>query len=467
MRLRTLLTLLTALWSSASALAQAPREQPRPAEPACDTPRCVAREDDSLRQELLWVPRAVLRLPRLALDASMRLLVLAAGVEERHHVADEVTELLFNDERTFGVIPTAFYETGLNPSAGVRVVHRDLAGRSEGLRLRALFAGLEQQHYEAAVHTGSRLGALRLQLSAAYNRYDDHRFYGLGNADGVETLRGRGPSSVYERSIATRARYRVEAAYGTLGLSQQLTPKLALGGTVQLRRRDLSAGDDGDRDSTPWVDEVFKAESLTGLSQASTDGYGELVLVWDDRDATRQDIPLTLASTGVQLAAWAGMQAELDGRRGSFSRLGADVRRHIDLAQGNRVLVLRLRTAWAIGTMRSIPFPDLPSLGGSQLLRGYPSSRFADRGSVLATAEYRYPVQDNLASYLFIDAGRVVDTWNDIAPSGLGASRVGFGAGLDLFSTGGLMLRMQLASSIDGGLFLNLLLDASDEYART
>jgi hypothetical protein len=464
MSLRTLLALGLAFAWAAPATAQ---QQTKPGETPCETPRCVEQEDDSTSDALLWVPRAMLRLPRLALDASMRLLVLAAGVEEEHHIAEEVSDLLFNDARTFGVIPTAFYETGFKPSVGVRVIHRDLAGRREGLRLRALFAGLEQQHYEAQAHSGSRLGALKLHASAAYNRFDDLRFYGLGNADAVDTLRGHPPRSAYERSFAVRTRYRREEARGSVGLSRQVTARLALGGTLQLRRRDLSVGDLQDRDSTPWADVIFKPESLTGLSEASTDAYGEAVLGWDDRRATREDVPLALASTGLRVALWGGAQAALDDSRGSFARVGGDVRRYIDLAQGNRVLVLRLRSAWAIGRLRAMPFSDLPSLGGSQLLRGYPSGRFTDRGSVLATVEYRYPVQDNLASYLFIDAGRVVDTLSDLGPSGLGAARVGFGGGLDLFSTGGLMLRLQLASSIDGGLYFNFLLDASDEYERT
>jgi outer membrane protein assembly factor BamA len=127
--------------------------------------------------------------------------------------------------------------------------------------------------------------------------------------------------------------------------------------------------------------------------------------------------------------------------------------------------MLRVRTSWVIGHLDEIPFPDLPTLGGPKLLRGYTSGRFHDRGSLLGTVEYRYPVQDNIASYLFIDAGRVLDNLYDVSPTGLRDLRVSWGAGLYLFSGGGLLLRGQLASSIDGGLFINLLLDADDDYA--
>ena len=450
------------LWSSVAA-AQ-PTQQAQQAR--CETTRCVDREDTSVGEALLWLPRAVLRIPRLALDASLRLLVLGARVEERYQIADTVNDLLFNDDRTFGIVPTAFYETGFSPSIGARVIHRDLLGQREGMELSALFAGVEQQRYGAELRSGKRLGSTRLSLSGGYDRYDNSRFYGLGNADQVDRLGGARPRSAFERSVAVGARYRSEQARGIVNVSQQLAQAFSIGATLQLRRRELSTGDE-QRDGKPWVDSVFTAGSLTGLNDTRTDAYSELLVAWDDRRIARRDLPLALPSNGWRLATWAGTQTWLDGANGTFGRLGGDVQRFIDLAHGDRVLRLRLRTAWAVGALRTIAFPDLPSLGGSRLLRGYPSGRFRDRGSLLATVEYRYPVQDNLAAYLFVDAGRVLDTLSDVSPSALRAARVGFGAGIIAFSIGGLWARAQLASSIDGGLYLHLLLDATDAQIQT
>jgi outer membrane protein assembly factor BamA len=455
------------LWATAGTFASAQA----PAVPECETARCVAQEDDSAREQLLWVPRGVLRVPRLAVDASMRLVVLAARAEEKYDVIETIDDVLFNDARTFGVVPSAFYETGFKPSIGARVIHRDLFGQREGLKLRALYADVGQQVYTMDLSSGRRFDDLRLHAGAAYERYDALRFYGLGTAEQIERVRGLGPISAFERDIATSAYYSNEEGRGAIGLSGQLSSRLQLGATAQLRRRDLSTGDprphDRSFEATPWVDEVFTASSLTGLGYATTDGYGELVLSWDGRQPTRSNLPLDLAATGPRFATWLGYQSALEGDSGSFARAGADARHYIDLARGDRILMLRVRTSWAIGRLRSIPFPDLPSLGGSKLLRGYTSGRFHDRGSLLATVEYRYPVQDNISSYVFIDAGRVLDDWRDISLSGAQRARVSWGAGLYLFSAGGMLLRGQLASSIDGGLFIQLLLDADDAYART
>jgi outer membrane protein assembly factor BamA len=443
-------------------------QEPRAEAPRCETDRCVEEEDDDAVEALLWVPRGLLRIPRLAIDASMRLVVLAARAEEDYAVIDTVDDLMFNDARTFGVVPSAFYETGFKPSVGARVIHRNLFGDHEGLKVRGLYAADEQQRYQLDLHSGDRFGALRLHGTATYEHNDSLRFYGLGTTELVKRTRGIGPRPVFERDIATSARYAREVGSGALGVSGPLHPRVNLGVTAQLRRRDLSAGDYSDQrnfDATASVAEVFTESSLTGLGKAATDGYGELMLSWDGRRATRAGLPLDLASTGSSFSSWLGAQTALVDARGSFVRIGADARHYIDLAHGDRVLMMRLRTSWAIGHLDEIPFPDLPTLGGPKLLRGYTSGRFHDRGSLLGTIEYRYPVQDNLASYVFIDTGRVLDNLYDISPSGLRDFRVSWGAGMYLFSGGGLLLRGQLASSIDGGVFINLLLDADDDYA--
>jgi outer membrane protein assembly factor BamA len=464
-----LAALCAAVWAAASSAAAA-QTQPA-AVPQCETTRCVAQEDDSASAALLWVPRGVLRVPRLAVDASLRLVVLAARVEEKYDVIESIDDVLFNDARTFGIVPSAFYETGFKPSIGARVLHRDLFGRREALKLRALYADVGQQLYTFDLQSGVRFDDLSVHAGAAYERNDALRFHGLGTAELVASVRGHGAISAFERGIATPAYYESEEGRGAIGLSARLSPRLQLGATAQLRRRDLSTGDPSPEDrsfgSTPWVDEVFTATSLTGLGRARTDGYGELVVSWDGRKPTRSHLPLDLAATGPRLATWLGYQSALAGDSGNFVRAGADARHYIDLARGDRILMLRVRTSWAIGRLRSIPFPDLPSLGGSKLLRGYTAGRFHDRGSLLATVEYRYPVQDNISSYLFVDAGRVLDDWRDISTTGMRELRVSWGAGLYLFSGSGLLLRGQLASSIDGGLFIQFLLDADDAYART
>jgi hypothetical protein len=230
------------------------------------------------------------------------------------------------------------------------------------------------------------------------------------------------------------------------------------------RRRALSAQVDGDARS---VAELYAGESVAVFERPLVDVYDELRVAWDGQRRRRANLPSALPSSGLKLAAWSGVQHELSTPRMSFGRVGLDVQPLADLYHGDRVLRLRVRTAWVLGPLDRIPFLDLPQLGGASLLRGYGGGRFRGRGTLLASAEYRYPVQQNIAGYLFVDAGRAYLELAEVAASSLRAARVGFGGGIYAFTTGALLLRAQLASSIDGGLYLALRLDTSDGLGDT
>jgi outer membrane protein assembly factor BamA len=116
-----------------------------------------------------------------------------------------------------------------------------------------------------------------------------------------------------------------------------------------------------------------------------------------------------------------------------------------------------------IGPLDAVPFFDLPSLGGSQLLRGYERGRFRGKLALLSTLEYRYPVQEGMAAYLFADAGRVYASWQELSPQPLRDVRLGFGGGLQIYSRLGATFLLQLASSIDGGLFVDLFFNTTME----
>jgi hypothetical protein len=69
------------------------------------------------------------------------------------------------------------------------------------------------------------------------------------------------------------------------------------------------------------------------------------------------------------------------------------------------------------------------------------------------SAEYGINIERNIAGYFFVDAGRPWRSWSDLS---IADPRVGFGAGLQLHSQETFYARAQIATSIDGGVFLNL-----------
>jgi outer membrane protein assembly factor BamA len=75
----------------------------------------------------------------------------------------------------------------------------------------------------------------------------------------------------------------------------------------------------------------------------------------------------------------------------------------------------------------------------------------------LTSAEYRFDLSDSFGAFLFADAGRVLPELGDLATAG--GLRAGYGGGLDLRRGERHLGRLSIASSIDGGLFINAAFD--------
>ena len=161
-------------------------------------------------------------------------------------------------------------------------------------------------------------------------------------------------------------------------------------------------------------------------------------------------MPASAPSTGWRTLAFGGPAWGIDGDRTNYLRYGLEARRYFDLYAGDRVLLLRAYAegVTAVGAGGYVPFTDLPRLGGPQQLRGYTRDRFRDRLAVLGTVEYRYPIWNELAGFLFVDAGRVLrgrrcaGHAGAIAAAGL---RVGGGGGLEMHQGNRFRMRGQLA----------------------
>jgi hypothetical protein len=433
--------------------------------PPPDQADCVAQKEAE-PPDFSWAPRAVLAVPRLAFRTTTELLMLGARLEDDHQVRRNAEQFFWNDERTFGVYPIVLYGTGVGGAVGVQLVHKDLAGHGEGLQLRAGYGSPYRMLYDAEIDSGARFGRVRPALLIGYLRNDGQRFYGLGNADEQSASEVALPLDAQVPGPAVYTRYRVEQARANAAAEVELSRGLRTRALHSWRIRQVSTGSEGDFDA-PWVTEVFDPDTLVGYGPALVDAYSELSLIVDTRTALRADVPRVLPGGGFRGQLWTGLQAGVVEPHPTFGRAGFDVQHFIDVYRGNRILRLRLRGASALGPVEQIPFLDVPSLGGSQLLRGYDTNRFRGRVTLLASAEYRYPIQESFAAYVFSDAGQVWPGWEDVAFGSLRDVRVGFGAGLQVYSSRLALFRGQLATSIDGGVFLHLKVNTSDDLAST
>jgi hypothetical protein len=131
----------------------------------------------------------------------------------------------------------------------------------------------------------------------------------------------------------------------------------------------------------------------------------------------------------------------------SFQRIDGAAEQYVPILRGNWVLYFGLRastTSTAAG--RSVPFFLMPDLGGHDL-RGFANYRFRDRHSVLATAEYRWYVQEYVDGVVFYDAGKTVPDRRALDFSGLQSS---VGAGIRLHGAQSTALRLEVARSREG-----------------
>jgi hypothetical protein len=403
--------------------------------------------------------RAALAVPRLGATVVAAPVSGALTVYDRYQVREQIVDLLFNDARTFGAYPVVALETGLPVGVGARLVHRDLFGAGGGLRLAADYGGSSRHRIEGSLSSPSFAGGvLRTRLAGGWLRQPNAPFYGIGDQDlarpdpTVSGLPARAP-------LAVATAFGQDVVHAVLGVDIDPRGPLFASITTGYYARDFKESAQGTSD-LGRTDVRFDTSTLTGWGQGTKISYSELAVGWDSLTTASSFVPAGAPSTGTKVVLFGGVARSLElgggGAPVAYTRYGLDGLRYFDLYNGDRVLILRGRLEGVAGAAEGIPFTDLPRLGGPMLLRGYSRDRFRDRVTLLASAEYRYPIWQNLAGYLFVDAGSVRAGLSDLAGAG-SRPRVGGGGGLELFVSGQFGLRGQVAGSSEG-LFFQLAL---------
>jgi outer membrane protein assembly factor BamA len=426
---------------------------PVPAPPEAVAPELVTGvevPDDSAPDHT--VARAVLFPFRLLTEALLAPLRGGAYLLERYQLRDRLERLLFSDDGSLGVYPTAFVETHLGWNVGLHVVDSNLLGHGEHVALGVGFGGQYEQTYDAKLTTGSLLDRVTLGLRTTYQVYDRSDFFGIGNAhlSGVPT----GPIDALGNETAVATRFGQHVTHAEVYGSGQVIGPLSLGAALALTRRTFE--DHADLQGTfARTTDVYTPMSLVGFDSGANNAYGEISALVDTRDVASRYISRAAPSTGWWATGFVGVTRGRDQDPSHYTRYGADIRRYIDLYHGDRVLVLRGYFEGVTAQLDQIPFTDLPRLGGNELLRGFEIDRFRDRVVAMASIEYDFPVHYCVNAYGFVDGGRVANDIGGLDPSEL---HYGWGAGLQVQSLNAFLLRAQIAHSTDGT-FLRLAVD--------
>lgn len=418
--------------------------------------RIDPQDGDSVLRRTL---RGVLFVPKVAADVALSPLLLGAWAYDRYHLDELYYQVFFDDARKIGLIPTAAFESGFGINGGARFVDRDVFGAREHLSVEARFGGSDSQVYKAALQSGDRFGPrLGLELDGQYERRPKDPFYGIGDHGNSVMPAAPVDPKVDPTAVETRYRERIARVAGVIDL--RVIGDFHLRSSSELTGRTFGPSDTG----VP-IDTVYDPMALVGYGGGVRYLYDELELRFDSRGRANRYEPRPFYSVGSLAAVFAGWTHPFGDAPG-YWRYGVDLQHFFRIADGPRVLALRLSGEAVSGALAEVPFTELPRLGGASELRGYPTDRFRDRVAMVGSAQYEWDLSGLVSASVFVDAGRVFGSLQEI---GVGHPRVGYGIALQGHTENSFGLEGSLASSIDGGLFLNLSFNpvfALDERVR-
>ena len=348
----------------------------------------------------LDVPRALLLPFRLILWAAEP--PTREGVEsfERHHVYQHLYYTFTSEDGEVGLRPTFAWMRFFRPSFGAHVFDDRLLGPGTQFNV-DIAGGVDVVHAAAharPTHIGRRV---QLHLDTVFDRRNDFLFTGLGAS---APLRSDHPSARYQANVLD---------VGTrLDLASHQMVAFSFGGFFGLRR--FANGED--YSGIAPIEQVY----CTRVDGACVPGTVNGALVPGFLNGTQfvrtsaalhVDLRdhLVRPTLGLLIDAEADYSHGLGSDDSDYFRIRGAMSVVLPLWGGHsHVLVLRgvTRLVLPIGDA-PVPFFELPALGGPDDLRGFRWQEFRDFSSLIATAEYRWPLLVWADAALFVDYGGV------------------------------------------------------------
>lgn len=381
----------------------------------------LVQESESVAGKILLAPLAI---PPFLVRVASYPLVKFADFSERVDLAGRTLDFFSNDSRTAFWYPTFRLGGTGGFFFGLGAFHRDLFGR--GYRASALAQVSPELDQEmSASATNPSIGGTGVfgGFSLKWKRRQDDSFFGIGNDTPDSGLNYEGRRLIAEIPIGgelvPRFGWEIFGQYIDLNTEESSDPALS-----------LSAN--------------FGAAQTAGLGERITGAEFGLRLKLDMRSP--RGTPGSGTAAGISFSRFEGSNSF------DFFRTQVKVSQYFTLFLPGRVLAIGAK--WEFVSTPGdevVPFPLLPSLGGSSNLRGFEGSRFRERASLLLVGEYRYPVFQWIDGLLFLEGGRVGDGPGSLHPSGLHLS---YGGGLRFRTADHFFFQIQGAGSSDGARFV-------------
>jgi hypothetical protein len=362
---------------------------------------------------LLWVPRIVL-LPAYVVTEYVirRPLGFVITAAEKAKVPTALYDFFaFGPDHKAGIVPIAFIDFGFEPSVGLYAFWDDAGFDGHDLRLRASTWGSDwlSGTVTERFHVSERLD---LTLTGTAIRRPDYAFYGVG-ADTFEENLARYGADTVDARVSTR--------YDFAGASHF---EVRSGYRSTFFRP-------GDYPPDATVDERVLAGTFAeppGYESGYRAGVSGAKVVLDTRSEDE--------------GSGSGLRLELDGEHGAdfettpaagWLRYGGTVGGLVDLTEQGRVVSLSVSTLFAdpVGS-RPVPFTELVTLGGPNLMPGFRAGRLYGESALVTTLRYSWPIWIWLNGSLQAAVGNVFGERLE----GLDAQRMRFSGAVGIESSG-------------------------------
>ncbi len=361
--------------------------------------------------------------------------LLADGFGATVRVVDEtpfLRQFLAFRPRTFRITPEVSVGGLGGWGFGLAAQHDSLTGPGHQARFR-LFAS-NQRDRKATL--GLRFPADErgtLTIGVGYRDHANTRYFGVG------------PDTEREDESLYRE---IQTWVGTI-YRHALTDDLAVAGGLEftsVRATEPSSA------SLPSIAQRFPGALPPGFATTSAGFLGGVTFEHDDTDDTGRP------NRGGRRIVDIGYFRSTASEWASYWHLRLEAQQFTRLWFRHTTLALRGVLTWmeADGD-QPIPFQRLLHNNDPDLFRGFPDRRWRDRGLLLLSAEYRWPIWvydraegTGLDFYFLSDVGQVFPDLSAIRTDDL---RFSYGGGIRLLTTGGFVLRAEYARSSEGGLW--------------
>ncbi len=370
---------------------QPPPEPPPPPPPKPRTPptqldaSTAVTWEESYHFDAHW---RVLMLPAYALELAFTPIGLLVKAFDKYRLHQRIGDLLSVENLGVKISPRFKFSLGDGAGAGVWVKRTKLFDWRSTLRVGGIIRldrdwQLETEYNHALLLPGGR----GLRARAYIERDKNQRYFGIGSATTYDDKR---VLQTYEQGGLIELDLQGVDHYTTSGIAQ-----------VGVRRQRLTAGVDPTYPPVSFDDTVMPPP---GFNDTATYLDAQLVGRYDTRDIGGRP------TRGILLEGTALGRRSVTGPTLSATTVSGTARVYVPVLPDHRVIVLTVAGAAALPLFPGDdkPLDSLVVIGRTNV-RGYDRDRFRDLYAIVASAEYRFPIYEYLASHVGLDAFTFVD----------------------------------------------------------